>query len=127
MQARTITRLLQNDLESVAQLRQFTVRQLWRVFGKNSLQDVTRALSEAGMALEGNPTQLEMWRHGAIAKADLVHTDDSALVKELMPWLGRLPAQFEKLVSRRWVICGPWQWPVERNCVELAALLGARC
>jgi hypothetical protein len=96
LQTRTIAQLLRSDIESVGQLRLLTVRQLWRIFGKQSLREVMRALSDVGIVLESNPTQLEMWRHNAIAKEDLVHPDDSAPIRELMPWLGGLTAHCEK-------------------------------
>jgi hypothetical protein len=96
LQAHTLMRLMEKQIETVGALRQLRLRQLWSILGKSSIQDIVRTLTDVGMTLESNPTQLEKWRFSAITKDDLVRPEETAPIKELMPWLGSLPERFEK-------------------------------
>lgn len=96
LKATTLTRCLEKGINTVGQLRRMTLRELYVPFGSRSLIDLLSCLDTVGRPLYSAPSQLERWRHRAIARESLVVPEDSQSVSELQPWIGAAAEHFQR-------------------------------
>lgn len=97
LRPQTLNRALSNGHATVGDLRALTLRTLSIKYGKSQVREICAALSATGTGLRCKPTDVEMWRCGALELSELVQPDSpSTPVADLEPWLGAAVRHLER-------------------------------